>query len=505
MGLSPTFNLPAVPVNTSGVFAGAPGSPGWWLQLLTFRLMDRQAVLDIREAYVNGNHPFPSGDRRYVRALRELQKVARTNYVGLATSTPLERMKLRGFRFGPVGEADPDAASIWAANDMELQSILIHQRAATFGLSYAIVDAPREGSKWPTITAETPKTCITYQNPLKPTESLAGLKLWADDEAGRILAVLWLPDQIYGYVGPQISALQGLDYNTIRDLIVGSRGNGLELTGSKPNELGRVPMVQYVWRPGTGDLLPEGQCGRDVRDIQDRINVTMLQRLVIQQSQAYNQKFISGMKIPESKKGEKKPPFDPGADILWVTESTDAKAFQFEAANISPLLEGIRDDIADIAAITKVPPHYLMGKMANVSGETLSQAEAGLNAMTGQRKTAMGWGHVTAMRLAFLFLGKTEQAEDVTSSALWAPSQQLDIAESSDAILKMNQAGIPLQLLMDRFDFSPDEIAFAIKERDRLQQQELQQQQDQAQQAHSQAMELMQQKTTQTSAPGETQ
>lgn len=442
-------------------------TPEWWLQVMVMGLLDRQPELYLRDAYVSGNQPLPDGDKRYVRVLRALQRKSRTNYCGLVTSSKVERMRVRGFRFGPVGKADPDAKAIWSANDMPLQSNLIHRRAAKYGLTYALATPPAEGKQWPGITAEDPRQCITYQDPTRPTRSIAGLKMWNDAITGRVHAVLFLPGVNFGFVGPESTVIADMSYEDMRDRLLSSTTGGLQLMGEQPTGLTELPMVQYIWRPDSSDFIPYGEAGPDVRDIQDRINQTMLDRLIITRAQAYKQRWASGLKIAQSRTGNTKPPFDPGADVLWVTEEKDAKFGEFGTADIRQLLEAVRDDVADIAAITKTPAHYLMGKMANVSGETLSEAETGLVSAVEDRMESVGWGHETLMKTCFRYLGNAQKAEELEAETLWTDPQRRTMQELADAAIKWSEIGIPLQLIMDRQGFSDDEIAFAVEERDR--------------------------------------
>lgn len=465
---------------------GLPGSPEWWLRRLVNMLLVRQPQLDMREAYVDGNHPLPTGDRRWIQAVRTLQKKARTNYCGLVTGAKVERMRVRGFRFGPVGTADDDAKMFWAANDMDLQAAITHQRAAKYGMSYMLVSPPDPNrAGMPVITAEDPRQCIVYRDPVRPTRAIAGLRLWADDITGHVLAVLYLPDMIYGFVGPAVQDIQGLTIEGLRYRLLGLAGGpaGFTRTDEMANELGEVPLVEYVWRPESG-IIPEGEAGEDVRDIQDRINHTILDRMVITRAQAYKQRYATGIKVPKAEKGQRKPPFDPGADVLWVSNSPDAKFGEFSSADITQILAAVRDDVVDIAAITKTPPHYLMGRMANISGDTLTQAESGFVSGIRQRQASMGWSHETVIKLCFKYLNDPK-AEEVEAATLWEDPEMHTTAELADAALKWSQAGIPLELIMDRLNFQPDEIAFAIKERDRREQQQMQQQKDMAEHAAS--------------------
>lgn len=497
-----TAGIPARPTTTDPN-QGLPGEPYWWLRKLINTLLDRQPVLNLRERYTSGDHDLPNGDHRYFQALRTIQRKSRTNYCGLITSAPVERMRIRGFRFGPYGQADEDAKRIWMANDMDYQSLLIHQRAATYGVAYALITPAELGSKYPTITAEDPRQCVIYRDPVRPTRALAGLRLWQDEVSGLIMALLYTPDAIYGFEGPSVSDIQGKSLQEVKRYLnsLPSGPTGFLLTDEMPNELGIVPLVEYVWRPNTG-IYPEGEAGEDIREVQDRINTTVLERMVITRSQAYKQRWVSGLRIQKNKKGMPRAPFEPGSDILWVTENENAKFGQFDETDITPILEAVRDDIIDIASMSKTPPHYLMGKMANVSGETLTQAESGFVSKTKQRMATMAWSHELVMKICFLYMGDSAKANEVEAQTLWDNPEMIDLESAGDFLSKGAAAGLALELMMDRLNFTPDEIQFAVQERDRLQQQELEQQTQLAVKTAQAQGQAFQQRNAQQNAGG---
>lgn len=454
-------------------FTANPGSPDWWLKKLVGTLLDRQIDYGIRGAYVEGNHPVPNGDPRYRKVLQDFQYKARTNYSGMITSAPIERMRIRGFRFGPPDQADSDAQKIWTANNMELLATRIHARAAKFGLAYALVEPPPQGEQWPVITIPDPRSCIVFNDPRRPDKSLCGLELWIDEIDHTVKALLYLPQVVYAYQGPDAMKITDLDDISGIKHVLFSYLDGFRPAGSVPNPLGdEIPLVEYVWRPDSGDF-PEGEIDEGLRDIQDRINHTILDRLVISKNQAYRQRFVTGYPVPKGAKGRRRPPFDPGSDMLWVAPSTDAKFGEFATADIRQILEAVRDDIADMAAISKTPPHYLMGKVTNVSGETLTQATDGLVQKTKQRMVSMGFGHERVMKKCFKYLGQADKATDVEASVLWEDPNTYTVAELADAGLKWGQSGIPLQLIMERQGWSPDQIVFAVAEFQKRQEQEL--------------------------------
>lgn len=473
------------------------GQPVWFLARLANELMTRQPVLIKRGRYSEGYHDLPTGDRRYMRALMEFRDQATTNYYGMIARAPVERMSVTGFRFGPVGTADEDAQSIWAYNDMDLESYKIHYRAAKYGLAYALVSPPDEepdGSRapWPTITAEDPRTCIVYRDPVRPSRSLAGLRMWVDDVSGYILAMLYMPDKIYFYQGPEAFDLRGLSVQNISERLGVMSGQGAanwKLLQSWDNEIGEVPLVEYVWRPESG-VIPEPEAGEDIRKVQDRINQTIFSRIAISHYQAYKQRWVSGADIPKGKKAKREAPFDPGFDMLWVTGNPETKFGEFSSADISSILEGVRDDVSDIAALSSTPAHYLMGKVQNVSGETLTQVESAFVSKIQQRQNSMGWSHEKVMKLCFAYLKQKDKATDVTAETLWADPQKQILAELALAGQQWSAIGIPLELIMKRQDWLPDDIEYAIEQKKIADEQALEQQNQMMEVQHSQAMEM---------------
>lgn len=441
------------------------GSPEWWRKYLIRELMTSQERFAILDDYASGNHPLPTADQRYFKALREIQRKARSNYYGMVTKAPIERMRVKGFRFGKNGAADDDAKLVWAYNDMDYQNQYLLRFGAVFGRTYLLVNPPEDGQKYPTMTYEDPRMCITFQDPVKPTRSLAGLKLWSDIPEGIIKAVLWTPEKIYHYDGPKITTIEGYPVHKQRDVLHSSEGI-FELVRVEDNPLGDVPLVYIEWQ---AEGLAEAE---DLLDVQDRINLTLLHRLVITQNQSFRQRWMSGVAPKRGKKGSGKPQFDPGADMLWVTDNPDAKFGDFAQADITQVLEAVRDDISDMASLSKTPIHYLMGKLANVSGDTLTQGESGFVSKIKLRMASVGWGLERAMRLAFKYMNQTEKAEEVDAEVLWADPEVRTRAETADAAVKEAQvlATAPpyaLALIMGRMGWDPDEIRFAMEEREK--------------------------------------
>lgn len=441
------------------------GSPDWFFARLVNRILLSQARYDELEAYTTGNHPFPSGDRRYVKALREFQKMCRTNYYGLVTMSPVERMKLNGIKFGSTNEADTEAADMWLANDMDFQESMIHLYAATFGDAFVLVSPPDDDSNGqPVFTMEDPRMCGLEYDPTRPTRGIAGVKMWEDIWSERVVGVLYLPDSVSYYLGPKVETIENMDIKTLtRHLTSFGSGEGFNLVDQVPNPLGEIPLVRYAWNPSLNfTSLAEAEAF-NLKDVQDRINATVLDRMIITRAQAYKQRWAKGVSIPESKRGTRKPPFDPGSDVLWAVSDKDASFGEFGEADIRQILEAVQQDVGDMAAISKTPPHYLLGKIVNASGDALKASEAGLVSKTRLRMRSMGWSHEKITRLGFKYLGNAKSSQP--AKAIWANPEEQATSNLADAGLKYTQMGIPLALAMEKMEFTPEEISFAVAEK----------------------------------------
>lgn len=435
-----------------------PGSPRWYLTRLTQRLLSRQTRYDRLERYMLGNHDYPNGDKRYVVALRELQRKCRTNYCVLIAQAVTNRMKVNGFQFGPESQEDEDAKKIWTANNMDLQSSIIINTASVFGDAYVLVAPPLEededGDGLPIITAEDPRLCITESDPRHPTRLLAGLKMWQDDASQTIWAVLYLPESILLYQGPTITDYVGTDIASLTQILVGrsAAAGGFKLVDEQPNPVGEVTLIRVNWQPAFGSL-GRGEF-EGVIDIQDRINTVMLERMVLSKSQAFNQRWMTG-----AKKGEE---FKAGADMVWATVNQEAKFGQFDAVDFTQINAAINDDVGHLAAVTGTPATYLMNRMVNVSGDTLTQDQSALVTKIRLRQEAVGWAYERVMRLAFKIDGDTAKAKETEVVTLWRDAEVKDLAGLGDLFSKLTAGGVALDIAMKVTGlFTNDQIASA--------------------------------------------
>lgn len=450
----------------------------FWLHRLIMRLLHRQRAYKVREQYAEGNHPLPEGDPRFARALRNLQIKARTNYIGLAQAAVVDRMRVRAFKF--QGEVDADAMKFWKANNMVMNSQVAIGKAARLSDTYALVSPPATPGGVPVITIEDPRICIVEQDPVDPFESIVGLRFYEDSVHMVTVAILYYPDRCVGFTGPATQDFLTREFRLSPDNIVNSMV-GFTKVFERPNPLGKVPLIRGMWRPEFG-LAGMAECEDGGWDIQDRINKVILDRLVIQHSQAYRQRWATGLEVQRDKKtgAAKELPFQPGADMVWAVVSPDTKFGDFEQADIRQLLEAARDDIGDFAAVTQTPVTYLTNKMVNVSGQTMTAAQTGLVSKAKNRMGSMGWFFEKIIKYCFLYQGDTTRAEDLEAETMWFDAEVHTMTEAADYAAKAAAAGFPVQIIAEKLGFSPEEVVFIVAEAEKKVQQEQQFAMDQA-------------------------
>ena len=432
--------------------ASTPDTPDWWLIYLGKQLQADMPRLELLDRYMSGDHPLPEGHRRHRQTFRALQRHARTNYCGMVAEAVIERQHIDGFRTSD-GNTDAEAWRIFQANRLDAFSGLVHTAARTFGRGYVMVGPNPNDPTTPIISIEDPRQVIHAADPARFGVTRAALKVWTDDVTGDRHAVLQLQDgRVVYYVSPK--GQRRSPWSPASWELDTSEGDN----GVATNPAGRVSIVPFVNRPRLGSMgLGEFE---DVIDVQNRINNTILDRLVIAKMQAYRQRYATGLK--DTDENGNPIDLDPGADLLWSVQDDKAKFGEFGETNMDGILKSIDADVRDISAVTRTPAHYMLADMANLSGDALQAAEIGLVAKTGIRNLHDGESWEDVMALAALTAGREA---DTQAEVIWRDPQFRTVAELYDAAVKAQSAGVPWRSRMELLRKTPQEIARMETER----------------------------------------
>lgn len=426
-------------------------TPGAWLEYLEAKLDEEQAAIQLYTDYRDGRHRLRYATAKYRQAFGDLFREFADNWCELIVEAPVERLRVQGFRMGADGKADGDAWKVWQANNMDTTSSMVHREAVTCSRAFWLVEPPRTPGGFPRITAEHPSQVYVATSPGDHRVREAALKRWVDSD-GHFYATVYLPDQIVKWRSdkPARSGTRTVWKRRADD--PGGR-----------NPMGEVPMVPAVNAP---DMLGGGRSDlRNAIPLQDAINKTLLDMLIASEFAAFRQRVLIGVETPKGPDGK----LLANADVTMATSklltiaSADAKIAEFSATDLNNYVHALSPLVQHLAGQTRTPPHYLLGQMVNVSGDALKAAESGLVARTSEKKGPFGEAHEEAMRLAFKSMGDVERSEAWSAETIWADSEFRNFGELVDGLVKLKGLNIPDEILWERAQFSPTEIA-RIKE-----------------------------------------
>lgn len=419
------------------------GTAGWWLKRLSDRLTAARPGYELLNSYYDGSAPVPSMATKAVRqAYQRLMRMSRTNFAELVVEALRERVAPNGFRTGAAGDEldDKTAWSMWQSNSLDADFALITSACFSMGVSYGMVGEIDDELGVPVMTPEDPRQVITEQDPIRRRKAIAGLKLYCEDDEE--VAFLYLPGVVAKFRKAKDAGVADFELD----------GDIMDL----PAPI--VPIVRFACRPDMfGDARGEFE---PHLGILDRINFTVLNRVEIATLQAFKQRAVKGVPL-EDKDGVEINyddifSSDPGA--MWLLPAA-AEIWESAAVDLGPIRSAIRDDVQDLAAVTRTPLFYLTPDAANGSAEGASLAREGLIFKAYDRLAQLGESVEQWMSMAFLMAGDEQRASRKDMEVLWAPPERFTLSEKYDAASKAESAGVPWRTRMsDVLQFSPQVI-----------------------------------------------
>ena len=437
-----------------------PESPEWWLTRLLQQLEGRAPSMRIWDDYYEGKQPLAFASDKFREAFGSRFPAFTSNFCSLVVEGMADRLEVQGFRFSDP-QGDEDVWEIWQANDMDAGSQQAHLEALIKGTAYALVEP--NGEDIPRITVEDPLDAILDCDPRDARNRRAGLKRWLEDD-GRLVCVVYLPDGIYKYrtkarwegdlqrwwLQPGHSA----DTYMHERLWIAAGFEPYQPTGDATwplrNPLGVVPLIALPNRPRL-KLYGQSEVAV-VRSNQDAVNKYRTDALIASEFAAFPQRYLLNFE-PETDEstGRAKEPFRAAIDRLWVVPPPDPdiegapepKFGQFDAANLEPYQHMIALEVGHMAAISRLPYHYLLGTPQTVppSGESLKASEAGLEHKIARTEVFLGHGYEELMRVC-LRARSDERASQRDAETIWHDSETRNEAVRTDSIVKLHAEGI---------------------------------------------------------------
>ncbi|MDX2552600.1 phage portal protein [Streptomyces scabiei] len=458
------------------------------VSLLESELIRRRSEIDRNNDYYKGKQPLRFASDDFAKFHGDRYREFSDNWVQVVADSPVERLTVTGFQASGEERADKDLWNVWQVNGLDGDSQLGFLGSVISARSFVLVWGDPDDEENPVVTFEDAAQCIVAYEPGSRVRRRAGLKRWQDGNCD--YATLYLPNQLWKFERPMLrqdKSPQMADVDEAMKLWLPAGAEErrrawqprdeaeLGEPNPQPNPMGLVPLVELPNKPMLVDDPISDVTG--VVAMQDAINLLWAQLFTASDYASFPQRVILGAERPMIPKlnsaGEivGKQPVDLAKfavdRVAWIT-GKDAKIAEWQAANLGAYTGLIEVAVGHLAAQTRTPQHYLIGKMANLSGDALLAAETGLVKRTDEKKLWSGQGLREVARLIYLARGEYAKAKAMRAGAvLWADSESRSYAQLADALVKLKDIGFPFEWLALRYGLTPTEVADVVAMRER--------------------------------------
>ncbi|MFI1799847.1 phage portal protein [Streptomyces sp. NPDC020379] len=401
---------------------------------------DRLAQID---AYLHGRHadPYmpPQADDEY----RLLARRAVSNWMPLLVGTPAQALYVDGHRPGSGTEtpAEPDSATPewthWQRSRLDARQAAVYRGALAYGHAFTVTEKNRVGDIV-TKGLSALKTSALFEDPANDDTPYAALTVTAwpqDDQPGS--ARLWDARREYTV--------------TFRSL---SDEKSVRVEGGRPHGAMECPVTRFA---AYVDL--EGRTLGVIEPmiaLQDRINQTVFDLLLAQSYGSTKVRTVTGMAPPIQRDAETGEPvldelgnpiplrINHNSRRFLFAEDPDVRFGSLDETPLGGFIDSIDMSVRHLSALAQVPPHHLLGQIANLSAEALQAAEVALSRKIAEFRTSFGESWERVFRLAAELSGNLSSSEDYRGEVIWRDMESRSLAQAADALGKLReQLGIP--------------------------------------------------------------
>lgn len=384
-------------------------------QMVEWRRAEKEALDKIHD-YWRGTqqHPFaPVGAPADVRRLAQMSRI---NIMDIVVTAVSQTLYVEGYRAERASE-DAPPWDVWQAAKLDAEQAGVHDSAIAYGTSYVSV---LPGDPLPAIRGYSPRymTAIYGDDPDWPMRALA-----AEPNANG-----WM--------------FRMFDDRAVYFLEANAEGDELRFLESREHNVGVTPVVRFRNRIDLdSDNIGEVE---KLYEIQDQIDHTTFNLKVSEHFGAFRQRAIIGWTAASEEETLKA-----AASRVWTFEDSPeaVKVQDLEQTQLDGYLASREAEIRAASIMAQVPPHYLLGQMANLSAEALVAAESSLMRKSRQRRMSFGESWEQVLSLAGRIAG-FETSED--AQVRWADTESRAFSATVDALTKLQVLGVPLELILER-------------------------------------------------------
>ncbi|WP_205740582.1 phage portal protein [Haloactinopolyspora alba] len=424
-------------------------------ELLCILHRDREAHdgLMACDRYIKGDHDDPYMPKDATKEYKLLAKRSVTNLVPLVIATPAQGLYVDGVRTSdPESDENAQEWAAWQRSGMDKRQGSLYRGAFGYGHSFVLTEAVEDNPRQGRMRVLSPlRTAVGYDDPVNDDAPLAAIhvKRWPrhvkrDDKESEQEGIARYWDEVDEY---EVRFKSFSDITSVTR--VGPHGNSecpVERFAPHVDLDGRTTGL-------VGPLIP----------LQDRINQTVFDLLVAQTFGSFKVRYVTGMEpsyVLDPETGEPKLD-DNGQPIekpvrahltrFMMAESPDSQFGELGETPLDGYISAIDMGIRHLAAIEQIPPHHLLGQVANLSAEALNAAETALARKIEEFQHSFGESWERVFRLVGELEGNAAQAGDFGLEVVWRDMGAQSLAQTSDALGKLHQLlGVPQEGLWRR-------------------------------------------------------
>ncbi|QTF70604.1 phage portal protein [Arthrobacter woluwensis] len=433
------------------------------VQTLSKRLQERRPEIDRLMSLHDGKTgKLKFASERFGEYVSKQFEGFSDNWCAPVAQAAPERMNFLGIRpAGAIKGVSEPLQRVLEDNDADGGFSTAFLVTGVTGRAFTLVHPGEEKGK-PRITFEHPASAIVDTNPVTGVDR-EGLVTWVDDK--KDYAAFYTAD---GWA--QFSR----NTEEAREVAGKARSQAelastwdLDEQGWRAHKFGMVPLTELR----NQDLLDDNPRSdiAGVGAMQEAINLVWAYLLNHLDQASLPARIITGADVPKipilDKDGQVVGHREVELDelmkerILWIP-GKDVGIHEWTAAALDVFGKVISQMVEHVAAQTRTPPHYLVAKMVNTSGDALTVAETGLVAKTEERIRYVKRGVRKTCKL--LAVGADIPGPDVeaigSGKLIWKSVAFRSEAQLADALVKYKDLGFPFEWLAERLGLDPSEV-----------------------------------------------
>lgn len=416
---------------------------------------------------------------------------AQTNVIPFLLNTSAQMLYADSFRRGNTstdgdGQTTPTKVQRvqpewdhWQRSRLDARQAAVYRGALTFGHSFVLTEKVGDNVISKGLSAL--KTVALYEDPANDDNPYASLSVtrWptkASDTQDETLGLARMWDDTYHYW----VTFKSLD--DINSIVVkaGTRH------GATINPVTRFTAAVDLEGRTVGVVEPMFQ-------LQDRINQTVFDLLIVQSFASFKVRTISGMAppikykaidadgntierpdlVPEEQIADWVPVVDPNtgrpvldevnlnAKRLFFAEDHETKFGTLDETPLDGFIRAIELGFRHMAALSQTPPHHILGEISNLSAEALEAAETALLRKCEEFKSSFGESWERVFRV-YAEIAGVAGADDFNGEIIWRDQGNASLAQAADAYGKIaEQLGVPPRGLWGRIpNVTANELAY---------------------------------------------